>query len=184
MLHKQWVCQHSRRNKVLQSERACDCAAAIDILIKKNNRNTQRNDEYLKRSPPLCATVTANFNHNHTINSIGSLKYLRLSAEVKTKFFQYFDEGLSPAEAMRAHENSLMVLDNSTEAMANGSLNPISRTVYYIHGMWKKAHFGDVTEPFQKLKEKIPQYAAKGNFIFITVLNYHIFCTNMHCDQN
>lgn len=88
MYHKYWLCQHSQRNKVTKANeeeltpRNTLCEAKIDILIKKNNRNTRRNDEFLKNNPPLCGKITINNTHNHTINTSGSLKYLRINPEV------------------------------------------------------------------------------------------------------
>jgi hypothetical protein len=161
-LHKKWVCQHAAKNKTSESDRNTQCKATIDVLIKKNNRFTRRNDEHLKASPPLCATLTLNANHNHAIATVGSLKFLRISAETELKFYRYFDDGMAPSEAIRAHENSILFLENSTEILADGSLNPIQRTVYNLHDKWKKHHFGTATAPLQKLKQKISNYAEQG----------------------
>lgn len=74
--HKYWLCQHSQRNKVNHpnveelTPRNTQCEAKINILIKKN--------------PPLCGIITIMNKHNHTINTSGSLKYLRINSEVSS----------------------------------------------------------------------------------------------------
>lgn len=93
MYHKYWLCQHSQRNKVYQpnvkelTPRNTLCESKIDILIKKNNRNTRKNDLFLKKNPPLCGKITLMIKHNHTINTSGSLKYLRIHSEVSSSSF-------------------------------------------------------------------------------------------------
>jgi hypothetical protein len=96
------------------------------------------------------------------LGSIGALKYLRVNEDIISRFEGYFSDGLAPAEAIRAHENLLMMQPNSTEALANGSLNPTQRAVYHLHDKWKTAHFGSSTAPLEKLKEKIQTYAEQG----------------------
>lgn len=77
MFHKYWVCQHSKVNKVKfnETKRNTFCDAKIDILIKKNNRNTRKNDSFLLRDPPLCAKISMNEIHNHSVNTGGSLTF-------------------------------------------------------------------------------------------------------------
>lgn len=88
MYHKYWLCQHSQRNKVNHpnveelTPRNTQCEAKINILIKKNNRSTRKNDIFLKKNPPLRGKITIMNKHNHTINTSGSLKYLRIHSEV------------------------------------------------------------------------------------------------------
>jgi hypothetical protein len=162
VIHKQWACQHSKRNKTASSNRSTDSQATIDILIKKNTVHTRRTDSFLRQSPPLCAVITAKLGHNHSLGSSGSLKYLRVSDDIKSTFVKYFSDGLAPAEAMRAHENVLMMEPNATEALADGSRNPIQRAVYYLHSQWKVTNFGGTAAPLVKLKENIKTYAEQG----------------------
>ncbi|KAH9375152.1 hypothetical protein HPB48_016812 [Haemaphysalis longicornis] len=47
--------------------------------------------------------------------------------------------------------------------LANGALNQTSRViVYHLYEKWRKEHHGTVLDPFTKLQEKIPDYAAQG----------------------
>lgn len=68
--------------KDTQTTRNTLCDAKIDILIKKNNRNTRKNDTFLQRDPPLCAKISLYQNHNHSLNTSGSIKFLRVTHEV------------------------------------------------------------------------------------------------------
>lgn len=98
MYRKHWLCQHSQQNKSYKANnkeeltpRNTLCEAKIDILTKKNNRNTRKNDEFLKSNPPLCGKITlSNTTINHTINTSGSLKYLRINPEVSIQFIQNY----------------------------------------------------------------------------------------------
>lgn len=101
VFHKYWVCQHNHRNKVKPKStlikniedltpRNTLCEAKLDILIKKNNRNTRKNDMYLKMTLPLCAKVSIIGKHNHTINTSGSLKFLRVNPEVEFKNVHFY----------------------------------------------------------------------------------------------
>jgi len=84
IFHKYWVCQHASKNKTKLKESTRDtvCKASLDILLKKNNKNTRKNDSYLKKDHPLCAVVQLNLSHNHPINSCDALRNLRVSEEV------------------------------------------------------------------------------------------------------
>jgi hypothetical protein len=170
-MHKSCLCQHSARNKTAGSSRKTDCSASIDILIKKFSAYTRRVDPFVKQSSPLCAVITINMQHNHSLGSIGALKFLRVNEDVVARFEGYFSDGLAPAEAIRAHENLLMMQPDSTEVLANGSLNPTQRTVYHLHDKWKTDNFGSSTAPLDKLKEKIEAYAKQGKDHLYLYLN-------------
>lgn len=71
---------------------------------------------------------------------------------------------MSPSEAIRYHQNTIMVGDDAVARLANGRVNPRKRAVYDLHSKWMAEHFGGtVTPPIQKLPEKIPQLEEKGN---------------------
>lgn len=55
----------------------------MDILLKKNNKNTRKNDDYLKYSPPLNASIKIVWTHNHAIDSCDAFKFLRTKSEVR-----------------------------------------------------------------------------------------------------
>lgn len=151
----------SKRNKC--------CPVKLDIKIKKVNRDTIKNDkEYLRRETPLPAIITIKGSHNHpTSESFESLGFLRISSETKDTFFKYFDEGNSPAGAMRLHESKILVQDNGPIRLADASVNPPSRHVYYLHDLWRKSEYGEAwsNDPLCKLKEKIEDYAADGRLV-------------------
>jgi len=43
-----------------------------------------KNDIFIKMNPPLCGKITIMNKHNHTINTSGSLKYLRINSDVSS----------------------------------------------------------------------------------------------------
>lgn len=67
---------------------------------------------------------------------------------------------MTPAEAMQFHSEQF-IDDFST--MANASKNPTLNQVYYLHNSWRNANLGTLTNPFEKLKEKMKFYEMKGN---------------------
>ncbi|KAF0755036.1 C2H2-type domain-containing protein, partial [Aphis craccivora] len=139
IVHKYWLCQHASKNKTNKngviSKRNTVCQALINILKKKNNKDTRKNDSFLKKDPPLCALVQLKLNHNHPINSCGEVRHLRVSDETRNTFLAYFDDGLTASEALHTHESKLMLL------------NPTKRQVYYIHYEWRKDNYGPIHEP-------------------------------------
>lgn len=167
--HKYWQCQLSSLNKKEGSKRNKSCPVTLDILIKKVNPNTIKNDkEFLGRETPLPAVITIKGSHNHPTNqSFESLGFLRISSETKEQFFQYFDDGNSPAEAMRLHESKILVQEDGPIKLADASQNPSSRTVYHLHDLWKKTEYGEAwaSDPLSKLKEKIETYAQEGTLL-------------------
>ncbi|KAL1445573.1 hypothetical protein MTO96_044945, partial [Rhipicephalus appendiculatus] len=85
---------------------------------------------------------------------------LRPTQETKAVFKEYFETGLGPAEAIRSHEESLSGKPDGPLLLANGSINPISRSVYYWHKEWRTAKYGPSGNPLPKLLEKMDEYAA------------------------
>ncbi|KAL1469853.1 hypothetical protein MTO96_024776 [Rhipicephalus appendiculatus] len=87
---------------------------------------------------------------------------LRPTQETKAVFTEYFETGLGPAEAIRSHEESLSGKPDGPLLLANGSINPISWSVYYWHEEWRAAKYGPSGNPLPKLLEKMDEYAAIG----------------------
>jgi len=77
VLHKWWTCHHGRSNKERSYNRkisACKkltcCHAKMDIKVKLVTKMTKFCDVYLRHDPPLCAVITADLNHNHSLLQI------------------------------------------------------------------------------------------------------------------
>lgn len=92
-------------------------------------------------------------------------------------FIEYFENGLSPSEARSLHESKLLLQDTSCMLLANSSINPTMRHVYYLHDEWRKINFGPVHAPLSKLEEKIGLYNKKGkcNVMYTIVYQYLIY---------
>lgn len=53
-----WICQHSsHRKRKSGSVRNTNCRAKFDVLIKKVNANTIKNDPFLKENPLLAGPL-------------------------------------------------------------------------------------------------------------------------------
>ncbi|KAL4148286.1 hypothetical protein QTP88_002562 [Uroleucon formosanum] len=144
IFHKYFICHHTSKKKSTNqiTERNTGCLSSIDILLKKNNKNTRKNDDYLKYSPPLNASIKIVWTHNHVIDSCDALKFFRTKSEANNVFLEYFKNGLSPSEAKHLHENKLLVQENLCNLLANANINPTMRHVYYLHDEWRKDNFG------------------------------------------
>jgi len=82
--------------------------------------------------------------HTHSLTSAKVLSYRPADSDLKSLFDSYFEEGMTPAAAMRFHRNSVeMAPDFQEEHLADASRNPLARTVYYWHDMWRKVHLGN-----------------------------------------
>jgi len=169
VLHKSWLCHHSFKNKIHFTEptKGTGCKASVDIKVKKVNRNTKKNDHYLKLSPPLAAVIKIDLQHNHTTDSADALRCLKLNDEVVAEFHQYFSDGLLPGAAIRLHEDKLVTGDGGYQVLADGSVNPADRTVYHLYEQWRKANLGSQTSPLEMLKSKLQLYHEKGTECFV-----------------
>lgn len=171
MYHRYFTCQLSSKNKTgVKSKRNKCCPATLDILVKKVNRNTKRNDPFfLTQDPPLNVVITLRKRHNHpNKDNHEALGYLRVSEETKETYKKYFSDGLAPGEAMRLHEAKLLLMDDGPVQIANASVNPNRRTVYYMHTLWQEENYGTPwsDEPLSKLKERAKSYAKRGKPFF------------------
>lgn len=126
--------------------------------------DTKKNDKYLKQNPPLQGLIKI-LDHNHSVDNAEALGYLRILPEVKETFIHYFNNGHGPGEAITMHETKLMLEDDGFVKLANSSLNPKPRTVYYLHDLWRISEFGKVwtqNTPLAVLEKKIEEYKADG----------------------
>ncbi|KAE8738726.1 hypothetical protein FOCC_FOCC015792 [Frankliniella occidentalis] len=170
--HHYWKCQLSSKNKTTNGKRNKLCPATLDIKIKKVNRDTIKNDrKYLNRDEPLAGVITLKGEHNHpTASSYESLGFLRVSEEVKLKFYKYFNEGNNPTVARSLEYNDIkMNCKDWKKEIANGSKFPAERTVYHLFNKWRTSELGESwgTDPLLKLKEKCSLYKAEGSDVFI-----------------
>lgn len=144
------------------SQRNPLCGARLDIKMKNLSRDTKKNDSFLRRTVPLQAIIRLTENHNHSTQSADALRMLCASPDTKEAFRRYFDAGMGPAEAIRHHEAMLAAQPDGPLLLANSSVNPIKRSVYWWHGEWRDYKYGPAGNPVAKLQEKAALYAAAG----------------------
>ncbi|XP_077548927.1 uncharacterized protein LOC144162321 [Haemaphysalis longicornis] len=163
VLHKTWRCKQNARKKPSGSSGA-SCPAKIDIKIKKTNRHTKKNDPFLRRPSPLPAVIRLwhQEGHSHSTTSADALRRLGPATTTKEAFVGYFNDAMSPAEAIRLHESKLLVQEGGFTLLANAALNPLPAAVYYWHRLWRQENFGKQVDPLDKLAEKMPTYEEQG----------------------
>ncbi|KAH7981277.1 hypothetical protein HPB49_022884 [Dermacentor silvarum] len=117
---------------------------------------------------PLQTVIKLSHEHNHSTESADALRMLRASQQTKASFSGYFETGLGPAEAIRHHEALLAAKPDGPLQLANGSINPLRRSVYWWHSEWRISRFGLPGNPLAKLQEKVAKYAAAGTNVCST----------------
>lgn len=167
-----WRCKHSNRNKT-SGKTAISCPAKIDIKIKLTNKNTKRTDPFLRGDHPLPAVIKLYHqkDHTHSTESADALRRLCPTSETKHTFYNYFEDGMTPAEAIRLHESKLIVQEGGYAMLANAAINPAHTTIYYWHRLWREDHFGKDVDPLEKIAEKMPLYEEQGEHIFKPCMN-------------
>ena len=108
-------------------------------VIESSRRN--KNDEYMVAGLPCC--VVLSWSHNHDLVTAEALAYRSAGADLKTTFMAYFNEGMTPSAAMKYHNDCLeMAADFEEQNLADGSKNPVPRTVYLWHNQWRMDNLG------------------------------------------
>ncbi|KAK3914312.1 Master replication protein, partial [Frankliniella fusca] len=127
---KIYVCHFNKKNKKDDSKRSTRCQAKIDIKIKKLNKDTQKNDPFLKsHDPPLQAVIVMHTQHNHYQLSFDAMSFLRATKETTEIFRQYFEDGHGPAASSRLHELKLEMEDDGFVKIGNSAINPKMTTL-------------------------------------------------------
>ena len=82
------------------------------------------------------ATITLNNNHNHSVLNAEALSFWHIDGDIRERFEQYFDLGMSASAAAEYHVQQMELLsdDAGTAVMnrADAAMNPSSSTVSYV----------------------------------------------------
>lgn len=138
---KVFSCHRSSFNKKKQctdETRNQGCRAKIDFKMKFINRNTIKNDPFLKEG--LNMTISIDFLHSHKLRTQEAFNMLKSTPETDQLFYSYFENGYSPSMAKMYHE--LTVIDHygdHPQYLMNANINPTARHVHYLHVKTKKA---------------------------------------------
>lgn len=97
--------------------------------------------------------------HNHLTTVADALRFRPLSEDVKSRYFDLFQQGHSPSSAHLEHESNLMYSDNP-QLVADRNSNPKLSDVYNLFNKWRKKNLGVRTgkELFKELEKKINVY--------------------------
>ena len=132
LFKKNYVChlnQYRQSNSIARRLNT-KCPARLSVKIHfymGKSRNV--------RSVNPCV-VTISGSHNHDTDTASSLANLKLSRDVKTIFRRYFEQGLSPCQAMQLHRTKLRESEEHF-ALSNSSLNPKHTFVYDLWKQWR-----------------------------------------------
>ena len=90
---------------------------------------------------PCC--VVLSWTHNHDLVTADALSYRAPGDGLKATFMSYFSEGMTPAAAMKYHKDCIeMAADFVEQHLADGSMNPLPRSVYQWHDQWRANNLG------------------------------------------
>ena len=88
--------------------------------------------------------VTLKNEHNHACDTAYSMRFLPASDETKAAFQVYFAAGMTAAAALRHHRELVEVSSENPELrLANASVTPTSRQVYYWYSAYRLSTIGD-----------------------------------------
>ena len=159
-------CQHKRKknkkppkhNKVMnvtQRDKKTNCNSTLLIRV-----HSVQNSKVPYVSHPC--EIVLHWEHNHSIESAHALSFRPIHEETWLKFWNYFDQGHSPASAKHLHSLNLLLEkeDNIEKVSADRSINPLPRDVYYMYEKWReKSHGKDNEESmFELLEKKVSTY--------------------------
>lgn len=165
VIFRKYFCNLSRVNKVSTIatpssapnlvQRNYDCKASVSIWIRSG-------DDYSLRK--LAGEVLINWNHSHEVENAHFLSLLRPLGNTKTKFFNFFDNGMTPPEAIKANRSSFDLISSSDaeRQRANKGYNPSNKTVYYWYDLWREENFGQRLHSFDALSRKTTKFTENG----------------------
>ena len=108
-------------------------------MIKLDTRTTRWNDPLTSSQP--CVTTFKNI-HNHPVHNLQHLCQLKITDNTKQVFHENFNQGYTPATALRFHESKITTSGENVEVLANHCLNPTLRTAYCVWQEWKQTNYG------------------------------------------
>ncbi|XP_052757649.1 uncharacterized protein LOC128202219 isoform X2 [Galleria mellonella] len=158
LFRKVFTCHRSGYNKSKSADRTLnvECKAKIDFKMKFINRNTIRNDAYLKDNLNMCIFI--NFVHSHKVRGRESYNLLKSSSDTDRIFYELFDDGYTPTMAKMYHELTLIDRHgHGSEVLMAASINPSMHHVHYVHKKWKSLDktIGTPEELMARKKESI-----------------------------
>jgi hypothetical protein len=167
LYRKLYICHRSSFNKkklTTSDTLNQECRAKIDFKMKFINRNTMKNDPYLKEG--LNLTITIEFLHTHKIRTAEALNLLKSTPDTDDVFYNYLSTGYTPTAAKAYHE--LILTDrygDTSEYLLKGNINPTMRHILYLH---RKVKSNTENPPFEQLmtSRKAALEAAGGSITY------------------
>jgi hypothetical protein len=97
--------------------------------------------------------------HNHLVEVADALRFRPISADTKTKYYDLFKQGHSPASAHLKLETNLLYSDDP-QLLADRNTNPKLSDVYNLFNKWRKNNLGVRTgkQLFTDLEKRVNVY--------------------------
>jgi len=115
------------------------------------------------------ATVTVNNHHSHLLLNAEALSFRKTDPVTRSKFEDYFEQGMTAAAAAEFHSNRLDLdpdCDSGSLAVvrADAAVNPKRSTISYWYAQWREAHLGKRHGEgmWAVLERKVAAYTAAG----------------------
>lgn len=165
---KTYICQQSSQGKKDMAQNHA-CRAFVDLKYKKINKDTIRNDKNLKDG--LNIVIKINFTHSHENEMAKTNNSLRCHMDTMLKFFEYFNQGMSPPVAKRYNELSIIDLEEnlSFKSHENTQINPTLRQIKYMYYQWRRENYSvrSKTDMIDVLKGYVPLLNEKGVLLIV-----------------
>ena len=157
-------CQHNQR----QTGKHTKSARTLKTVHKEHNLKDTNCPAKLtltilvphKRHHGHFIEVSMKHTHNHLIEVADALRFRPMSADTKSKYYDLFRQGHSPASAHLEYETNLMYCDDPQLALADRNTNPKLSDVYNLFNKWRKTNLGVRTgkELFTDLEKRVNVY--------------------------
>lgn len=141
VFRKVYVCHRSAFNKKKKQDyetRNQACRAKVDFRVKFINRNTMKNDSFLKEG--LNMTISIDFHHSHKVRTPEAFNLLKTTSETDSIIQGYLDMGCGGTAAKNFHEMTLVDQygEHCSEILSNANINPSLRHFLYLSKKLKK----------------------------------------------
>lgn len=136
------VCQHNTRKEKIydptmpRKTKNTNCPSKISARIHVvRDRYRGKNKELIQLCKELPCEIYVVLEHNHSVESVASLRYRQPSTEVKEKLISLFNKGHSPATALDSikMEIQLNYPDSYPLVLADRSRCPDYNFCYYLY---------------------------------------------------
>jgi len=155
---KDLKCHHNISRGVLGKGKHCGCPATLKLTVNALPKKT-RIDRPRERE--FQGTLKLNWAHNHPIRAADVLRRRPVSKETKETLKSMFNMGHTPSSALHSLKMNLECSDIPEENLADRSVCPDLRAVFYLYYKNFTAEYGSIRDPTNKLRSFIADMNVK-----------------------